>query len=196
MQAIRRFIAALSVLIISVGISAGVEPDSQSSRPSVIVPAALPPSACFVVPGSYFRSDADLTNGPIDQIVLRSDGTASWNQAGAVAFIQSQGTFTPGIGAWTCGPDDTVVMSAISFEADTGNSDVARAVRETYQLKFDRNDPDHPVIVQRWIIDFDFPGALPSGSALDPNGGTVVSTPLTASRPLARIKPFLSDLSR
>jgi len=145
MHSVRRFIAALPVLILSVGISAGVEPDSTpSSRPPIVVPAALPPTACFVVPGSYFRSDADLTNGPIDQIVLRSDGTASWNQAGAVAFIQSQGTFTPGIGAWTCGPDDTVVMSAISFESDTGDTDVARAVRVTYQLKFDRNDPDHP----------------------------------------------------
>jgi len=52
------------------------------------------------------------------------------------------------------------------------------------------------VIVQRWIIHFDFPGALPTGSALDPNGGTVVSTPLTAPRQLARVTPVLSDLSR
>lgn len=170
---------------------------SSAARAPVVVPEALPPTACFAVPGAYLRSDVtDITSESTDEIVLHSDGTAFWNQASAAAFINSAGTFTPGIGAWTCGPDDTVVVTAVSFESDNGDSDLTRSVRVTYQMKFDRNDPEHPLVVHRTIIKFDLPGSLPTGNTLDPNGGTVASVPLTAPRHFARVQVLLSDLSR
>ena len=190
--------ALLCALTLGIVFSAGEgKSHASASRAPVIEPAPLPSNACFAVPGAYLRSDVtDVTTDPTDEIVLRSDGTASWYQGWAVAFIQSQGTFGPGIGAWTCGPDDTVVVTAVTYETDTGNSDLSRAVRVTYQMKFDRDDPDHPVVVQRVIIHFDFPASLPTGNALDPNGGTVFSIPLAAPRHFTRVKALVSDLSR
>ena len=198
MQVRSKLRALLCALALCVVFFAGAaKGQASASRPPVVEPAPLPPNACFVVPGAYLRSDVtSVTNDPTDEIVLRSDGTAYWNQGWAVAFIQSQGTFVPGIGAWTCGPDDTVVMTAVSYYAPGVNSDLSSASRVTYQMKFDRNDPDHPVVVQRAIINFDFPASLPTGNILDPNGGTVASTPLVAPRQFARVKALVSDLSR
>jgi hypothetical protein len=181
-----------------VALSAGLASAADTQRPAVIVPQDLPPTGCFVVPGSYIRSDfVDLTlaSGGSDFMVLQSDGTAYWYQGNAISFLTSQGTFTPAVGAWTCGPDDTVVVTTISYGVDTGDSELSSATRATYQLKFDRNDPDHPVAIHRVFIDFLIPASLPTGNFLDPDGGTVRPTP-TAPRQFARVKALVSDLSR
>ena len=193
-----RLTAPLCALTLGIVFSAvGAKAQASASRAPVVEPAPLPTNACFVVPGAYLRSDVtDVTNDPTDEIVLKSDGTAYFYQGWAVALIQSQGTSVPGIGAWACGPDDTVVVTTVTYDANTGNSDLSEARRFTYQMKFDRNDPDHPVVVQRVVINFDFPASLPTGNILDPNGGTVISTPLTAPRQFARVKALVSDLSR
>ena len=182
--------AAIRVLVpaIFLGVAMGI--------PAVAV-AAPPFTPCLVVPGSYLRTDVTNVNHEGDDVIeLRADGTGYFYQGNAIELMDSGGTSIPAVGTWACGPGNTVILTTISYYAPNVNSDLTDAYRFTHQIQFKLRDLEHPVVLQRVFIDFALSpgGALPD--LLDPNGGTVVSTPLTAPRQLALIKPLASDLSR
>lgn len=157
--------------------------------------AAGPP--CTVQPGSYIRTDVvDVNTEAADMIALKADGTAYYYQGNAVEYINSGGTLTPAIGSWSCGPNDTVVMTAISYETAGGDNPITDALRITFQLQFTRRDISHPVALNRVYIDFPIPGPATTAELLDPNGGTVIASGLDAPRKYALVTPFISDLSR
>ena len=158
---------------------------------------AFAATPCVVIPGSYMRTDVtNIDNQASDMIVLNVDGTGTYNQGNVLELFGSQGSFTPGVGAWTCGPNNTVVLTTIHYAVPTGDSLISDAYRITHQLQFSKTDLAHPVVLNRVWVDFPMPASLPTSILLDPNAGNVITTPLTAPRQFAAIRAFGSDLSR
>jgi len=166
------------------------------SRP---VAAGSPPptTPCQGVAGSYIRADVTgiLSGGATDLITLHDDGTGTWFQGNALSFFNTEGTFNSAIGSWTCGPNNTVVLTTINYFVADGNSDLVIATRATHQLQFNKGAMDNPVLLARVFIDFSLP-VTATIDLLNPTGGTVTSVPIAAPRAYARVKPMPSDLAR
>jgi len=154
-------------------------------------------AGCHSAPGSYMRTDVSDINAYADEVItLNADGTGTYSQGNVLEYFGSTGSFTPGIGTWGCGPNGTVVLTTVHYATDGGDNLLSGAYRVTYQLLFDKKDMEHPKVVNRVWIFFTAAEAQPTSNILDPNGGTVISPPLTEPRQFALVKPFISDLSR
>ena len=147
------------------------------------------------VAGSYIRLDVSSKAQLSEVFSLHADGTALWHAGSSILAIPT-GTFTPAVGSWACGPDNTVILTVVAYNVlKFGAPKYDKAFRRTYQLQFQSTDLDHPTALRITETNFFFPDDFLSSNFVSPGLGSPVSIiPPSNPRPYVRVKPLPSDV--